>query len=78
MGMWPPTFCPKELFKALDKVRKKFLQFNSSLLRYVYSKYVFLGKKCVTHETHVAMRTTLKFVDKIYMLLNLQFMFNNI
>ncbi len=39
---------------------------------------MFLGKKCVKCETHVVMRTMLKFLDKLYMLLNLQFMFKNI
>jgi hypothetical protein len=68
---WPPTFCPKELFKALDKARKINLQFNSNLLKYVSLKCVFLGKKYVTHETHGAMRTMLKFYNKLYMLLNL-------
>jgi hypothetical protein len=58
---WPLAFCPKELFKALDKARKKFLQFNSNLSRYVFSKRVFFGKKYATHETLGAMKTMLKF-----------------
>jgi len=77
-ALWPPTFCLKELFKTLDKARKKFLQFNSNLLVYVTSTHVLLGKKYLTHDTHVAMRTMLKFLDKLYMLPNLQLVFENI
>jgi hypothetical protein len=44
---------PKRIVQSLGQGKKNFLQFNSNLSRYVFSKRVFLGKKDVTHENNV-------------------------